>query len=185
MSKHLFLIGFMGCGKTYWGERIAKVFSLPFTDLDEYIESVQGRTIAELFVRQGESAFRQLERRYLYVSSRWSPRVIATGGGTPCFFHNLGWMKRHGVTLWIDIPFEILWLRLQGEERLRRPLLRETSFETLQQLWQKRCAYYQQADYIARRQPEDDEATWTAKVHATARTALLALLPGSSQQSKA
>lgn len=178
MKKHLFLIGFMGSGKTYWGKRLAEALSLPFIDLDHLIEAGEGQSIAELFARAGEEAFRIMERRYLRSLAESPPGIVATGGGTPCFFDNLTWMRAHGVVLWIDVPFEVLWARLQGAEQYQRPLLAQATLEDARQLWQERRACYQQADFTVTPLSEGEEGAFWAKLWAAAQVALTGALPG-------
>ncbi len=177
MKKHLFLIGFMGSGKTYWGKRLAETFSLPFLDLDHLIETKEGQPIANLFAREGEKAFRILERHYLYSLAESPSSIVATGGGTPCFFDNMLWMRAHGVVLWIDVPFEVLWARLQGTEQYKRPLLAQTTLEAVRQLWQERRTCYEQADVTVNFFSEGKEDVFGAKLYAAAQTALKGILP--------
>lgn len=177
MKKHLFLIGFMGCGKTYWGKRLAEALSLPFTDLDHLIEAGEGASIADLFAQAGEEAFRAVERRYLHSLAESPPGVVATGGGTPCFFDNLAWMRAHGTVLWIDVPFEVLWSRLQGAEQHKRPLLAQATPEAVRQRWLERQPCYQQADTAVRFSPEEEEGVFGARLYAAAQGALKGALP--------
>lgn len=172
MKKHLFLIGFMGSGKTYWGKHLAEVLSLPFTDLDSLIEVGEGVAIADLFAHAGEETFRVIERRYLHSLAENPPGIIATGGGTPCFFDNLAWMRAHGAMLWIDVPFEVVWARLQGNERHKRPLLEQATPETVRRRWLERQACYQQADTVVRFPPEEEEGVFWARLYAAAQAAL-------------
>ncbi len=159
MKKHLFLIGFMGCGKTHWGKRLAAVLRAPFVDLDEWIEQGEKTSIAELFEREGESGFRQKERTYLRHLADHPPSVVATGGGTPCFGDNLASMQRQGLTVWIDVPFDILLQRLQGTAALR-PLLKGADADVLWRLWTERRPYYQRADHTIRFEPEEEARFW-------------------------
>ncbi|MCS7035738.1 MAG: shikimate kinase [Saprospiraceae bacterium] len=177
MKRHLFLIGFMGSGKTYWGERLADALALPFIDLDHLIEAGEGESIARLFTRAGEAAFRVVEQRYLHSLAESPSSIVATGGGTPCFFDNLAWMRAHGVTLWIDVPFEVLWQRLQGVERRERPLLAGATPETVRQLWQKRRACYQQADAAVMLSAEEEEGAFWVKLYTAAQAAMKGVLP--------
>lgn len=171
MKKHLFLIGFMSSGKTYWGKRLAEALGKPFVDLDQQLELGEQATIAELFARLGEDGFRALERCYLQSLAQSPPSIVATGGGTPCFFDNLAWMHAHGVTLWIDVPFEVLWRRLEEEERHKRPLLAQTTARSMRRLWQKRRACYQQADYTIPLLLREEESAFWARLHAVAHEA--------------
>ncbi len=170
MKKHLFLIGFMGCGKTYWGRRIAEALEMPFVDLDVCIEQGEQDSIAGLFARIGEDGFRALEQHYLHQLVELSPAIVATGGGTPCFFDNLAWMQTHGVVLWLDVPLKALLPRLIGTAH-QRPLLADATAETIAALWQRRRECYQKADIVVSSLP-GDEAVFGERLCAVARAAL-------------
>lgn len=120
--QHIFLIGFMGCGKTYWGQILAKKLGLPFHDLDDLIATRSGKCIAEIFTEDGEPGFRQLEHDTLQTLADLPPSVIATGGGTPCFFDNMEWMNACGTTIYLSTPSTLLAERLRHEKEIR-PLL--------------------------------------------------------------
>jgi shikimate kinase len=121
--RHLFLIGFMGSGKSYWGNKLSAVSKMPFIDLDDQISKQVGKTIPEIFVDQGETGFRTLERnQLLQISTLESPTIIATGGGTPCFFDNLDIMKAWGITVYLKATQELLATRLLPQ-KTGRPLI--------------------------------------------------------------
>lgn len=82
----IFIIGFMGCGKTHWGRQLSKKLQMPFFDLDLLIEEREGKGITEIFAEMGEEYFRMLEKDVLYlVTESHETFVMACGGGTPCF----------------------------------------------------------------------------------------------------
>ena len=85
----IFLIGYMGTGKTTAGREIAKVLNLTFYDLDHYIEARFQKTISQIFEQEGEDKFREIESSMLKEVGEFENVVIATGGGTPCFFDNM------------------------------------------------------------------------------------------------
>jgi shikimate kinase len=144
---NIFLLGFMGCGKTYWGKRLAERLGVPFLDLDAYLEAQEGRSIADIFSTDGEPAFRMLERDYLHQLP-FAAGVVATGGGLPCFFDNMDWMNAHGHTIFLDTPVELLVRRL-APGRAHRPLLRDLSEAELPAFIEARLAvrlpFYNQA----------------------------------------
>lgn len=150
MTKHVFLIGFMGCGKTYWGSWSAERVSCPFIDLDRRIELNEGKTISDIFREAGESGFRELESRHLHELKDISPAVIATGGGAPCFFDNLNWMRSVGITIYLRTPVEVLFERLKTG-KAERPLLKDLSDRELSGFIRERLEirepFYIQADY--------------------------------------
>ena len=120
----IFLIGFMGCGKSTMGKKLAGKLGYEFIDLDHQIENSMGTTIAEYFSVHGEAAFRKLESETLKTFDYPVNAVIATGGGTPCFFDNMEWMNASGLSIYIEMPAAALAKRLEnGKEK--RPLLRD------------------------------------------------------------
>jgi len=156
VQKTCFLLGFMGSGKSFWGPELATRLGLPFVDLDALIENAEACSIAELFSRQGESEFRLLEQRYLKASIAYAPCVLATGGGTPCFFDNLAWMGAHGITIYLKIPAPTLVSRLRAA-RAVRPLLANVPDGELEnvveKMLQEREAFYLQSQIIV--EPSD------------------------------
>lgn len=148
----IFLIGFMGCGKTYWGRQLADRLSVPFFDLDEQIEQVTGKSINDIFAQDGEEFFRRREKEMLMtLTESHANFVMSTGGGTPCFFNNIDYMNRMGTTLWINCTAECLQNRLQSE-KAKRPLVRELGDEQLKAYIIKKTGdrkiFYQQAKAI-------------------------------------
>ncbi|MFN0016479.1 MAG: shikimate kinase [Saprospiraceae bacterium] len=152
MQQTCFLIGFMGSGKTYWGTRLAERLGVLFIDLDDRIESAQQRSIETIFKQDGEAVFRQIERNVLHQLSLEQPCVIATGGGTPCFFDNIDWMNAHGITVFLQTPVPVLSARLQADKTVR-PLLAGIPAEQLEtrisHLLEQRMPYYGKAKVVA------------------------------------
>ncbi|MFN0037675.1 MAG: shikimate kinase [Saprospiraceae bacterium] len=150
-QQHLFLVGFMGCGKTHWGRLLAEKTGLPFLDLDRLLEEKEGKTIAEIFAEIGEAAFRALEHDTLRTLEHFPPTVIATGGGTPCFFDNMGWMNSTGTTVYLKTPPDVLAERLRNEKETR-PLLAGLDDLGLQRFIEQKLAerepYYLQAEVV-------------------------------------
>lgn len=142
----VFLTGFMGCGKTTVGRALAARLEWPLVDLDEAIERMAGRAIAEIFERFGESGFRDLEHRALERQAarcRTSrPAVVALGGGTYAYARNRRLLRGVGPTVWLDAPAETLWQRVQGGSR--RPLARDR--DAFLRLHASRRASYAKAD---------------------------------------
>jgi shikimate kinase len=138
MEKVIFLVGFMGSGKSYWGKRLADVLGYRFIDLDEFIEAQEGASVSELFAQKGEAAFRELERYHLHqLPLENTPTVVATGGGAPCFFDNMDWMNRVGQTIWLNVPVKVLAARL-WPARAKRPLLANLQFIDLENFIQEK-----------------------------------------------
>lgn len=151
MAKHLFLIGFMGAGKSYWGQKLAARKNMPFIDLDRRIEDQTGKTVPQLFQELGAGEFRLLEQQVLHTIVDLPASIVATGGGTPCFFDNLAWMKKHGRTVYLQTPLPVLLERL-ALERKDRPLLAalsEAEFPAfVEKLLAERASVYVQSDVV-------------------------------------
>lgn len=122
-QKNIFLLGMSGVGKTFWGKRIAHGLDMEFYDLDEVIEEREGKKILQIFLDNGEKYFREKESEVLKSFDNGKTIVLATGGGTPCFFDNLNWLNTHGLTIWLDEPVDRLAERLVLESD-NRPLIR-------------------------------------------------------------
>ncbi|MDR0954605.1 MAG: shikimate kinase [Rikenellaceae bacterium] len=126
----IFLIGFMGSGKTTVGRPLAGALGLHFVDMDHYLAETQHKTIGEIFEAIGESGFRALERQTLAELSLAENTLVATGGGAPCFSDNIQTMNRAGTTIYLQLSPEGLAARLQ-HGRDKRPLLRGLNDEEL------------------------------------------------------
>ncbi|MBD2722834.1 shikimate kinase [Hymenobacter armeniacus] len=124
-SGHLSLVGLPGAGKTTLGRQLAAHFNRPFLDLDVAIEAQTGRSVRDIFAAEGEASFRELESAVLRraLAHAGPPLVLATGGGTPCFHSNMALLNSAGITLWLDVPVEVLAARLPPEEVAKRPLI--------------------------------------------------------------
>lgn len=147
-GQHIFLIGFMGSGKSFWGQRLAARLHWPFIDLDEQIEQQAGKSIAEIFTEWGEDGFRKLEQKTLHRLATQPGTVVATGGGTPCFFDNLAWMNAHGLSIYLKAPPTLLANRLQHERSLR-PLLKAVKSTDLQSFIENKLAEREPFYYLA------------------------------------
>lgn len=148
----IFLIGFMGSGKTHWGTRIAEKLKIPFYDLDAVIVNSEGMSISEIFTIKGEEYFRYMEKQTLEdLVAREENFVLSAGGGTPCFFNNIDFMKRNGKVLWLNTSLEALNQRLLKEKQ-SRPLLRSIDEAGLRayiiRKLSERKIYYEQADLM-------------------------------------
>ncbi len=126
----IFLIGYMGAGKTTLGKAFAREMGLTFVDLDWYIEERFHKTISQLFAERGEEGFRELEKRMLHEVAEFEDVVISTGGGTPCFFDNLAYMNTQGETVFLDVDVKVLFRRLKVA-KMQRPLLAQKNDEEL------------------------------------------------------
>ncbi len=148
----IFLIGFMGSGKTYWGTLLAEKLQLPFFDLDEVITEHEGNTITELFSEKGEEYFRYREKEYLErLTEENESYIISCGGGTPCFFNNIQIMNKTASVIWLNTEIDVLVNRLL-KQKTTRPLIRDIEDAELKYYILKkilsRKKYYEQADLI-------------------------------------
>lgn len=139
----------MGCGKSWYGARLAEELQIPFIDTDLEIESQTGRSIAQIFQTSGENGFRLIERDiFQRILERRRPAVIATGGGLPCFFDQIGLMNKTGISVYLRTPVHLLVERLLPE-RGKRPLIARFNTEELTDFIQskmtERAPCYEQA----------------------------------------
>lgn len=157
VSKPIYITGMMGSGKSFWGRQLSDAAGIPLTDLDLLIQKNAGRTISNIFEESGEPMFRQLEKKALEDTFIQAPAIIATGGGTPCFFDNMLQMNNHGITIWLQCSLETLTQRLLPEQA-HRPLLKNMDVRSLQKLLQQkfmeREPFYSQCHYHI---PESDQ----------------------------
>ena len=128
--KRIFLIGYMGAGKTTIGKRLSKRLGLSFIDLDCYIENRYQRTVNQLFDERGEAEFRIIEQKLLHEVSLFENAIISTGGGAPCFFDNMTFMNRVGTSIYLKVSVSELVERLEGCKHTR-PLLKDKTKEEL------------------------------------------------------
>lgn len=146
----IYLIGYMGCGKSTLGRRLSKHLGLQFVDMDHYIEERNCKTIPQIFEEEGEAEFRKKERKALEELSEFTDIVIATGGGAPCFFDNIDLMNQSGKTIYLNIQPAILADRLL-HSKTERPLIKGKSRDELvafiDETLKKRNEFYLQAKY--------------------------------------
>lgn len=118
----IFLIGFMGSGKTTLGKRLAVHYQYQFIDLDKEIEAEIGMCIPQYFEKFGEAKFRDIESAILKQAEKWDNAIIATGGGAPCYFDNIDWMNAKGITVYLSLSPKALVKRLENGTD-QRPVL--------------------------------------------------------------
>jgi len=150
----VFLVGFMGSGKTTVGRALAAVMGWRFADLDQLIEAREGRSIREIFETRGEAEFRRIEHEAIAACREMSETVIALGGGAFIADANRALISALGMSVWLDCPLEICLDRLGNDPT--RPLLRGK--EEMRDLLSRRRSSYALADLIiqtANRPPED------------------------------
>jgi shikimate kinase len=147
----IFLIGYMGSGKTTMGRELASILNLTFIDLDTFLEEKYFRTIPQIFAEEGEEGFRRKERKVLEEVSNFNDVVIATGGGAPCFFDNIDLMNNTGICIFLDVEIGALVERLI-HAKTERPLIKGKSPDELhafiEGMLEKRRPFYEKARYI-------------------------------------
>lgn len=144
----IFLIGYMGCGKSTLGRNLSAATGYRFIDLDKYIEGRYRHTIREIFDQYGEDGFRQIERNMLHEVADFEDVIVACGGGTPCFFDNMDYMNAHGTTVYLDTSLDKLHSRLM-RGRHKRPLIADKNDDQLREFiienLAKRMPHYSKA----------------------------------------
>ena len=120
----IFLVGFMGAGKSVIGRRLAQTMNLTFYDLDSEIETQYHMTISSIFKKFDETCFRKLERQTLLSFCEKDDFVMSCGGGTPCFFDNMEQINAFGTSIYIKLPAEELVGRIANSVK-KRPLTEE------------------------------------------------------------
>jgi len=153
----IYLVGFMGCGKTTIGRLLARRIGWHFSDLDHDIEKVHGSSVQEIFAKLGEPHFRSLEHEALKTRvseiERGRPSVVALGGGTFVSPDNYALLENNGVTLWLDAPFELIQRRVPADGT--RPLAMDP--QKFRELFEARRSLYQLADHRVHIESEDAE----------------------------
>ncbi|MCB2220493.1 MAG: shikimate kinase [Bacteroidetes bacterium] len=147
----IYLIGFMGSGKTTVGRQVAGKLNYVFEDLDEHIERNYKTSIPLIFEKYDESAFRRLEQDVLHKTAGFNNTVIATGGGTPCFFDNMTWMNNQGLTIYLKLHPKSLYNRIIHSKKVR-PLVRQRPpsewLTFIEEKLSERDLFYRQASII-------------------------------------
>jgi shikimate kinase len=149
----IFLVGFMGCGKTTMGRKLATALGYEFLDLDHAFEAHAGMPIPQYFSTHGEEAFRKLESVILKETTYPENAIVSTGGGLPCFFNNMDWMNAHGRSVYMKLTPKALASRLE-HAKTPRPVLQGKKGEEL-------VAFIE--DKLAEREPFYSQASVTAE----------------------
>lgn len=144
-KKKVFLVGFMGAGKTTVGKELASLADIPFIDLDDYIVKTRGMEIATIFQTYGEKTFRLWESEALVQCSNLDEAIISTGGGIIEAEKNIEVMNAVGTMIYLKASFDTLYERIEGDSL--RPLTKEGK-ESLKKRFLTREALYEQASII-------------------------------------
>lgn len=159
--RPIFLIGYMGCGKSTLGRTVSAMTGIQFIDLDSYIEGRFRMTVSSLFAERGENGFRDIERAMLHEVGEFENVLVACGGGTPCFFDNMEWMNAHGTTVFLDTSIDKLFTRLKRGKH-KRPLIADKDDDELldfiNHALEKRMEHYSKAAEVFKSDMLDNEA---------------------------
>ena len=139
----IYLVGFMGAGKTTVGRELAARLDVPFFDLDDLVEAAEKTSIKEIFSQHGEPYFRKRERDILRSTRYLDNAVVATGGGTFTFDENIQFIQSEGLSVWLSAPYSLLRGRI-GDKAAERPLFRDDV--AAHELFKNRLRYYRMAD---------------------------------------
>lgn len=137
--KKVYLVGYMGCGKSAIGKRVSFAAKMPFYDMDTEIEKKMGLSIPEIFERYGEDYFRELETEFLRTF-RDEHCIIATGGGVAMRKENREIMRATGLVFFLNAPFRDIWRRIATDRN--RPIVQRSSREELEGLYNGRKPFY-------------------------------------------
>jgi shikimate kinase len=140
-ADKIYLVGFMGAGKTTLARMLARRLGWRAEDVDELIEQRERRTVSEIFAHEGEAYFRAVERQVLRGLLPVRGAVVATGGGTFVDAANRATIKADGLSVWLDVPFEVVLTRIPSDGR--RPLAADRA--QMAQLYDARRVAYQEA----------------------------------------
>jgi shikimate kinase len=139
----IYLVGFMGAGKTTVGRELAARLDVPFFDLDDLVEAAEKTSIKDIFAQQGEPYFRKRERDILRSTRYLDGAVVATGGGTFTFDENIQFIQSEGLSVYLAAPYSLLRARI-GDKAAERPLFRDE--DAAHELYANRLRYYRMAD---------------------------------------
>lgn len=155
MKNSILLLGLPGCGKTFWGEAIAKKLKIPFYDLDKIITRETQLSIHEIFEEGGEALFRKIENSILlqfYENQATEKCVLAVGGGTPAYYNNMNVINEMGTSIYLNLSIEKILENLKQDNINHRPLVHKTQHSELKaylrKLKNEREDYYKMADYM-------------------------------------
>lgn len=160
MGNKYFLVGMPASGKSTIGKLLAGQLRVNFFDLDKIIVEKEGALITDIFENHGETYFRDLEKRCLeeFIKEE-DDYVLATGGGAPCFFNNMELMNRNGITVFLDVDVNDLYIKLVSKGTHKRPLLKGKTPEQLREelfsKYEERKAYYNQSKICLEQRLDD------------------------------
>lgn len=163
MTTNIFMLGMPSSGKSTLGRNLAKELDYDFVDLDRKIEVSEGKKINEIFRLEGEEYFRKKESEQLKKIPVDDKLVIALGGGTPCFFDNMDYIKENGISIFLDVSPDKLEERMRTSRRNNRPMFKlenENLLETLTNTYNDRIDTYRKASIIIEGDTDASTILW-------------------------
>jgi shikimate kinase len=163
MTTNIFMLGMPSSGKSTLGRNLAKELNYEFLDLDRKIEVTEGKKIEEIFRLEGEDYFRKVESDQLKKIPVDSRLVVALGGGTPCFFDNMDYIKANGVSVFLDVSPDKLEERIRTSRRNNRPMFKlenEDLLGTLTKTYNERIETFKTASIIIEGDTDASTILW-------------------------
>jgi shikimate kinase len=163
--KNIFLIGMPSSGKSTLGRQLAKRLDYQFVDMDDLIVNQELSSVFDIFKYKGEDYFRKVESKVLKGIKPNQKLLVATGGGVPCFFDNMDFIKANGISIFLNVQPEDLLKRIQKSEGNNRPLIdkkksNEVLLEELKERYENRLKFYEQADIQIDGSIEVEQIIW-------------------------
>ncbi len=150
LCMRIFILGFMGTGKSTWAKKWGEYHQLQFIDLDVLIEKQDNDSVVDIFEKKGEDYFRLKEAEQLRTVLQQENCIVACGGGTPCFYENMRWMKDNGITVYLNALPNLI-LENVMKEKEKRPLLKKVNEAELiffiEKKLNERIPVYNEADF--------------------------------------
>ncbi|MFR9649110.1 MAG: shikimate kinase [Rikenellaceae bacterium] len=149
----IFLVGYMGCGKSTIGRKLSKKLSMPLFDMDKVIEEREGMPVVEIFAQKGEQEFREMERELLSeLIEQGESAIISTGGGLPLWFDNMERMNGAGTAVYLSRSVDNIISRMSQRGRDKRPRIRGLNDEELKEFMESdlstRLPFYNKASFV-------------------------------------
>jgi shikimate kinase len=163
--KNIFLIGMPSSGKSTLGRQLAKRLDYQFIDMDDLIVNQELSSVFDIFKYKGEDYFRKVESKVLKGIKPNQKLIVATGGGVPCFFDNMDFVKANGISIFLNVQPEDLLKRIQKSEGNNRPLIdkkksNEVLLNELKERYENRLKFYEQADIQIDGSIEVEQILW-------------------------
>jgi shikimate kinase len=149
--KNVFLIGMPSSGKTTLGKELSRYIRYRFLDTDKLIVKAEGMSVKDIFETKGEPYFREVEAQILRSIRPDSKIIVSTGGGMPCFLGGIDYIKKNGVSVFLNVPAIDIFNRLSNHKQDDRPMFKKGNpalLTALQEKLDSRMEYYSQADII-------------------------------------